>query len=118
MSTLKVNTLEEATVNGATFFTAKAWVHFGGTVPTIAAQGNVSSITDDGVGDYHINFTNPLVDANYAPAGWAKDSNNGGSFTIVSAKFSDVLTSSSCPIFCRETTAAIDPIDIGVIFAR
>ena len=116
MSTIKVDNLQ--TTAGAGLYPAKAWVNFRGVGPTISAQGNVSSITDDGVGDFHINFTNNFVDANYAPAGWAKDSNNGGSFTIVSAKFSDTLTTSSCPILCRETTISIDPVDAGVSFVR
>lgn len=36
-------------------------------VNLIRASGNVSSITDNGVGDYTINFTNAMPDANYAP---------------------------------------------------
>lgn len=35
-------------------------------VNTIRASGNVSSITDNGTGDYTVNFTTALVDANYA----------------------------------------------------
>lgn len=45
----------------------KAWVNFNGTgTPAIRASFNVSSITDNGTGDYTINFTNPMSDANYA----------------------------------------------------
>ena len=46
---------------------AKAWVNFNG-VGTVAirASFNVSSITDNGTGDYTANFTTALVDANYA----------------------------------------------------
>ena len=42
----------------------KAWVNFNGT-GTVAIRGsyNVSSITDNGTGDYSINFTNALPDA-------------------------------------------------------
>jgi hypothetical protein len=67
MSTLKVNTLEEATVGGATFYTAKAWVNFigGGTV-TIRDSGNVSSITDNGTGEYYANFSSAMSDVNYS----------------------------------------------------
>jgi hypothetical protein len=46
---------------------AKAWVNFNGTgTPAIRASYNVSSITDNGTGDYTINFTNAFADANYA----------------------------------------------------
>ncbi len=49
---------------------AKAWVNFDGTgTVAIRASYNVSSITDNGTGDYTVNFTNALVDANYSVAG-------------------------------------------------
>lgn len=48
---------------------AKAWVNFNGTgTVAIRASYNVSSITDNGVGDYTVNFTTALVDANYSYA--------------------------------------------------
>ena len=48
----------------------KAWVNFNGTgTVAIRASYNVSSITDNGVGNYTINFTNALADANYALVG-------------------------------------------------
>jgi hypothetical protein len=66
MSTLKVNTLEEATAGGATFFTAKAWVTFDGTgTVAIRADGNVSSITDLAVGRFQSNFSTAISDANF-----------------------------------------------------
>ena len=52
--------------NGVTT-NALAWVNFNGT-GTVAIRGsfNVSSITDNGTGDYTVNFTNALADANYS----------------------------------------------------
>jgi hypothetical protein len=48
---------------------AKAWVNFNGTgAVAIRASYNVTSITDNATGDYTVNFTNALPDANYAPA--------------------------------------------------
>ena len=45
----------------------KAWVNFNGTgTVAIRASFNVSSITDNGTGDYTVNFTNALADTNYA----------------------------------------------------
>lgn len=47
----------------------KAWVNFNGTgTVAIRASFNVSSITDNGTGDYTVNFTNAMVDANYGVA--------------------------------------------------
>ena len=52
----------------ATAYGCRAWVNFNGTgTVAIRASGNVSSITDNGTGDYTINFTNAMPDANYSP---------------------------------------------------
>jgi uncharacterized protein (AIM24 family) len=52
----------------ATAYACRAWVNFNGTgTVAIRASGNVSSITDNGTGDYTVNFTNAMPDANYAP---------------------------------------------------
>jgi hypothetical protein len=45
----------------------KAWCNFNGTgTVAIRASYNVSSITDNGTGDYTVNFTTAMVDANYS----------------------------------------------------
>lgn len=45
---------------------AKAWVYFVGTgTVTINKSYNISSVGDNGVGDYTINFTTAFSDANY-----------------------------------------------------
>ena len=50
----------------ATAYGCRAWVNFNGTgTVAIRASGNVTSITDSGVGDYTVNFTNAMPDANY-----------------------------------------------------
>jgi hypothetical protein len=50
----------------------KAWVNFNGTgAVAIRSSYNVSSITDNGVGDYTVNFTTALADANFSIAGSA-----------------------------------------------
>ena len=52
----------------ATAYGCRAWVNFNGTgTVAIRASGNVSSITDNGTGDYTVNFTTAMVDANYCP---------------------------------------------------
>ena len=49
----------------------RAWVNFNGTgTVAIRASFNVSSVTDNGTGDYTVNFTNALPDANYAVAAY------------------------------------------------
>ena len=52
----------------ATAYGCRAWVNFNGTgTVAIRASGNVSSITDNGTGDYTVNFTTAMPDANYSP---------------------------------------------------
>ena len=52
----------------APVYACRAWVNFNGTgTVAIRESGNVSSITDNGTGDYTINFTTAMPDANYAP---------------------------------------------------
>jgi hypothetical protein len=68
MSTIKVTTIQN--LAGVEVYTAKAWVNFNGTgTVAIRASGNVSSITDNGTGNYTINFTSALADVNYCPVG-------------------------------------------------
>jgi hypothetical protein len=56
----------------APMYACRAWVNFDGTgTPTIRASGNVSSITDNGTGDYTVNFTMGMEAGNYATtANW------------------------------------------------
>jgi len=56
--------------SAAVAYGCRAWVNFNGTgTVAIRASGNVSSITDNGVGDYTVNFTTALADANYSIVG-------------------------------------------------
>ncbi len=51
----------------ATAYGCRAWVNFNGQgTVAIRSSGNVSSITDNGTGDYTVNFTSAMPDANYS----------------------------------------------------
>ncbi|MCA2930484.1 MAG: hypothetical protein ING36_06910 [Burkholderiales bacterium] len=51
-------------------FACRSWVNFNGTgTVAIRASGNVSSITDNGTGDYTVNFITAMPDANYSAIG-------------------------------------------------
>jgi hypothetical protein len=83
---------------------AKAWVNFNG-IPTIAirASYNISSITRTATGQYTVNFTNAMPDANYAPFGSADFL--GGANPIVSISdylYSNPPTTTSCKLFVRD----------------
>lgn len=47
----------------------RAWVNFTGSTAVIRASFNVSSVTRNNTGDYTVNITNALPDANYMIAG-------------------------------------------------
>ena len=69
-----------------TFYGCRAWVNFDGTAVTIGsgrANGNVNSITDNGTGDYTINFTNAMPDANYAAIATCSQNDSAGRIAVV-----------------------------------
>tara|TARA_A100001201_G_C3943425_1_gene157267 strand:- start:138 stop:512 length:375 start_codon:yes stop_codon:yes gene_type:complete len=87
MSTLKTGTVQNNTGTGAPLFKnnagteigqlAKAWVLFNGkNTVAIRDDFNVESLTDNGTGDYTINFTTAMSSANYAVAGAIGDDGN------------------------------------------
>ena len=60
---------------GLSQFTAKVWANFNGTgTPAFRDSHNCSSITDNGTGDYTINFSNNMGNTNFATV------SNGGKF--------------------------------------
>ena len=65
-------------------YAARAWVNFNGTgTVAIRASGNVSSITDNGAGDYTVNFTTLMPDTNYSVSGGTSGVSTGfGVFTL------------------------------------
>jgi hypothetical protein len=90
----------------ATAYGCRAWVNFNGTdTPAIRASGNVSSITDNGVGDYTLKFSTALSDANYAVSGMSSD-NTGTVMSILSGGVSNPATT--------KTTNAVRIATIGM----
>jgi hypothetical protein len=87
----------------ATAYGCRAWVNFNG-VGTVAirASGNVSSITDNGVGNYTLNFTTAMPDANYAMVATAEPSD----VPSVGATFYTIIGANVSTPFTRTTTAA------------
>jgi len=72
-SELRVNTLKDASGNNSVGMayvaegSAKAWVNFDGGAGTLSARDsfNQASLTDNGTGDYSLNFTNSMNNANF-----------------------------------------------------
>jgi len=95
MSTLKVNTVQHNTTgyNNVVQFTdgagtanaalCRTWVNFNGQgTVAIRADLNVNTITDNGTGQYTVNFSNALSDANYAVSATNGRGSGTGSFLI------------------------------------
>ena len=62
----------------APMFACRAWVHFNGVGDVaIRASGNVSSVTDNGVGDYTLNFAIPMPNANYSISSGSTEASDG-----------------------------------------
>ena len=123
MSTIKATTLSnlagsktvptDTVVDGS----AKAWVNFNGTgTVAIRRAFNVSSITDNGTGDYTINFTNAMVDANYAAMGVANYS--GGVAWVAAPKSGGTKSASALQILAVNNGAIADLSNISVSVFR
>ena len=101
-------------------YSARAWVNFNGTgTVAIRASGNVSSITDNGVGDYIVNFTTAMSDVNYAVIATGNiASNNSG--RAISAPASSTNTASAVGVRCfrTDTLAAEDFALVNVAISR
>ncbi len=95
----------------ATAYGCRAWVNFNGTgTVAIRDSANVSSITDNGAGNYTVNFTTAISDANYS--------------TVVTGTFSETGTTSCSSTFscrelattsCRTTSAGTNNIGIDAL---
>lgn len=101
----------------------KAWVNFNGTgTVAIRSSLNVSSITDNNVGDYTINFTTALQDANYNVVGCAANQYPGSvvskSFNTLQPSYAALPTASACRIGTGFGSTSEDLADIRVLFVR
>ena len=101
--------LDGAQSGSAPIYGARAWVNFNGTgTVAIRASGNVSSITDNGVGNYTINMTNALPDANYAVVFGAPRFNPGNPAWVFQQDFNTARTSSIFRIFTNQSSSSFD----------
>jgi hypothetical protein len=94
---------------GLSQFTAKAWCMFDST-PTIQDSHNISSVTDSGVGNFRVNFSNNLANAAYAAVGTA--SNTSGSHNdnlAVSYEAYNTASTAAWLIYRTGNTSQADP---------
>jgi hypothetical protein len=73
----------------APVYACRAWVNFNGTgTVAIRESGNVTSITDEGTGDYTVNFTTAMSDVNYSLVGTCTGGTSGQIINIRTASLS------------------------------
>jgi len=120
MSTAKFDTL--STLDGSRTIpvstvaqgTARAWVNFNGTgTVAIRASFNVSSITDNGTGDYTVNFTNAMVDADYAVGG--SSSGDSGSLSGITVLDGGTYSTSAMRFVVRYAAAGSGLVDRATV---
>lgn len=104
----------------APIYACRAWVNFDGTgTVAIRASGNVSSITDNGTGDYTVNFTTAMPDANYVCNVTASRDNAGSGF--VGSLFGGTgrsTTQARVASFWSGSASTLDAIDVHVAIFR
>ena len=102
----------------ATAYGCRAWVNFNGTgTVAIRASGNVTSITDNGTGDYTVNFTTAMPDANYATTGTAGNPSGQQSGQTVQP-ISDFYNTGSVRIGVGNSSAFLDRAVVSIAVFR
>jgi hypothetical protein len=105
----------------ATAYGCRAWVSFNGTgTVAIRASGNVSSITDGGVGTYTVNFSTAMPDANYAVSGFANFNASTSPAGILTYGNNYVPTAGALPVKVANSTSgvAVDVPYVNVLVTR
>lgn len=99
----------------APIYACRGWVNFNGTgTVAIRASGNVSSITDNGTGDYTVNFTTALPDANFAVVvGVGNNAGDNWTCTVIAQ------TSSTVQVQVRNgTNVLVDAARVNIAIFR
>ena len=97
----------------ATAYGCRAWVSFNGTgTPAIRGSGNVSSITDNGTGDYTVNFTTAMPNANYCVSGTA-GSNGTANAMMASPFFASAQTTTTSRVVFFSDAGSLQDSDFN-----
>lgn len=118
ISTLNDSSGVLATQNGMSGI-AKAWVQFNGvTTATIRGSFNVSSVTRNGTGDYTVNFTTTMPDANYSVVGTCAEG-GAGNMTALGLLNGTAPTTSAVRVTTRYyTSSVVDSAYVSVVINR
>jgi len=99
-------------------YSARAWVNFNGT-GTVAIRGsaNVSSITDNGTGDYIMNFTTAMQDVNYTLVGACADESKSRSRVFSGASSTNTTISTSAVAITIDRHDITSRDDMSYVYA-
>jgi len=96
-------------------YACRAWMRFNGSTNTVSGSGNVSSVTDNGTGDFSMNFSIAMPSANYAalPATKDPETDSGGPCTSI---YSQTVSAVRVTVGQGNTNALYDSaiINVGV----
>lgn len=99
----------------APIYACRAWVNFNGTgTVAIRASGNVSSITDNTTGDYTVNLTTEMPDANYSVSGMCRQTPGGNNFKSGAVSFDQTGTALSTGSFRIKVTSGDNTLGYDV----
>ena len=127
MSTLRVDTIQNAAGTDSPISvpgTAKAWVNFNGTgTVAIRASYNVSSITDNGTGDYTVNYTTAMTDSSYSVVSTAQRGDGAGGIIgqvqgTTSNAYTSITTTSARIKTINVAENPVDPLCVSVTIHR
>ena len=112
MSTIKANDIQNASGGIPTVKSQQliptAWVNFNGTgTVAIRDSENVSSITDNGTGDYILNFATAMANSNYSVAGSASiNANNHVYLAVISTTTLSTLSARMRTAYIPQTAGS------------
>jgi uncharacterized protein (AIM24 family) len=106
--------------SSATAYGCRAWVNFNGTgTVAIRASGNVSSITDNGTGNYTVNMPTAMVDVNYVVVATAQGVAASHAALVCENHDTNKTTSAVALITSNRATAtAADAVTVNVAIFR
>jgi len=104
----------------APVYACRAWLNYNGVANTITTSGNVTSVTDNGVGIYTVNFATALPDGNYCPVYCLRRNSATNTGAVLGgASYSSSPTTTAFQFYCSNLTpAAEDMLGVYLAFFR
>ena len=98
------------------YYAARAWVNFNGTgTVAIRAAVNVSSITDVGLGNYRVNFTTAMPDANYVTVCTGERGDGGTTNAVLHILDGGVYSTSAVELLNQASNGDNTDTDVGCV---